>query len=255
MRHFIALVGLLAFSYVSGPLALAATEEGFLGLILKQETPTKVVVKGTASGASAQKAGVKDEDVLESFKGKKVQNIGEFIKTVKATKPGSFETLKIKRAGKTIAFKLLVVSRETFLGAGIDAMKGKQIPELTATSVATNEKFVLSKLAGTPVVLELWATWCPACAANIPVLEAVAKKYDGKVKVVALSFESPAKVRTFFGDHKVAYDLVATESTDRNLSFMNNSSIPKFIVINAKGIVVEVLHQAQDLGAVLDKLD
>ena len=105
------------------------------------------------------------------------------------------------------------------------------------------------------MVLELWATWCPACEANIPVLDAVAKKYSGHVKVVALSFESPAKVREFFKERKVDYDLVATESTDTNLSFMNNSSIPKFIVINSKGTVVEVMHRADELGAVLDQLN
>ncbi|MBI3558435.1 MAG: hypothetical protein HY074_19370, partial [Deltaproteobacteria bacterium] len=89
---------------------------------------------------------------------------------------------------------------------------------------------------------------------NIPDLEAVAKKYSGKVKIVALSFESTAKVKAFFKDHAPAYDLVATESNDQNLSYMNNSTIPKFIVVDAKGIVVQVLQRAADLDPILEQM-
>ena len=145
MSQYLRLVAVFVFCSVFTPMALATQPEG---LILTQESPNQVVVKGLASGASAQKAGVKEGDVLVSLKGKKVTIISKFISQTKATKPGKKVTLEVRRAGKVIAFKLLVVSRETFLGAGIDAMKGKQIPELVATNVATNEKFELSKLAG-----------------------------------------------------------------------------------------------------------
>lgn len=35
--------------------------------------------------------------------------------------------------------------------------------------------------AKTPVVLDLYGTWCPPCKALAPILEALAAKYEGKV--------------------------------------------------------------------------
>ncbi len=37
--------------------------------------------------------------------------------------------------------------------------------------------------AGTPVLVDFWATWCAPCKAIAPTIDAVAEEYDGKVKV------------------------------------------------------------------------
>ena len=234
--------------------AFARVDEGFLGLVLNQNSKTEVGVKGLASGASAQKAGVKDGDVIVAYMGKSVHTVEALIKAVKATAPGRTEKLTIKRDGKQIVFNILIVSRDTFLGAGIEALKGKKAPDLTVTNVLTQEKIELSKLVGTPVIIELWATWCPACVGNIPKLSELATKRKGHLRVLALSFEEPEKVRKFFSENKVSYDLVTLDPTNLNLSFMNNSSIPKFIIIDAKGVVVEITQSAANADEVLEHL-
>lgn len=40
---------------------------------------------------------------------------------------------------------------------------------------------------GTPVLLEFWATWCENCRALEPQIQAVAKKYAGKLKLVGVA--------------------------------------------------------------------
>lgn len=52
-----------------------------------------------------------------------------------------------------------------------------------------------SELQGQVVVLNLWATWCPPCKAEMPSLDALWKKYRGKAGVYCLSEEPVEAVR------------------------------------------------------------
>ncbi|MDP1617470.1 TlpA disulfide reductase family protein [Phenylobacterium sp.] len=81
----------------------------------------------------------------------------------------------------------------------------------------------LSAFRGEVVVLNLWATWCPPCVAEMPTLAALAAHYEGQpVRVLAVSIDRPDDVdraRAFIGQHaplefysdpnmKLAFDLV-----------------------------------------------
>ncbi len=66
---------------------------------------------------------------------------------------------------------------------------------ITAT---TDENFLVDVLqADKPVLVDFWAPWCGPCKAIAPVLEELAKEYEGKVKFVKLNVddnnETPAK--------------------------------------------------------------
>lgn len=44
-----------------------------------------------------------------------------------------------------------------------------------------------------PVVVDVWATWCGPCRAYGPVVEEVAKEYDGKIRFVKLDADENDK--------------------------------------------------------------
>jgi thiol-disulfide isomerase/thioredoxin len=74
--------------------------------------------------------------------------------------------------------------------------KGAAMPEFVLKDPAGKE-LRLSSLAGKPVLINLWATWCAPCVAELPMLDGLAKQ--GRVRVLTISqdMSDPAKVADF----------------------------------------------------------
>jgi thiol-disulfide isomerase/thioredoxin len=106
--------------------------------------------------------------------------------------------------------------------------------------------FRLSDYKDKVVVLDLWATWCNPCRAEIPHLVDLSKEYGGKgVQVVGLTTESPQsdteKVRDFAKEMNINYKLGWARG-DMAVALMNGRpSIPQTFVIGPGGSIL--FHQ------------
>jgi thiol-disulfide isomerase/thioredoxin len=84
--------------------------------------------------------------------------------------------------------------------------KGSEIPDLVFSDAA-GKKLELAKLKGKPVLINLWATWCAPCVAEMPALDRLAASKGDAIHVVTVSqdLRQPEKVAAFFKERKLAW--------------------------------------------------
>lgn len=79
------------------------------------------------------------------------------------------------------------------------ALAGEPIPALSFADPA-GASLDLASLEGTPVLVNLWATWCAPCVVEMPLLDDLAGAMEGRLRVVTVSQDvrGPDLVAPFF---------------------------------------------------------
>lgn len=57
----------------------------------------------------------------------------------------------------------------------------------------------VTKEAGMPVLVDFWATWCGPCKLQSPIIEEIAKEFDGKVKVGSMDVDANPQTSQKYG--------------------------------------------------------
>ncbi|MBL8781230.1 MAG: TlpA family protein disulfide reductase [Alphaproteobacteria bacterium] len=99
-------------------------------------------------------------------------------------------------------------------------------------------KVTLEKFRGKIVVLNLWATWCTPCVAEMPMLDRLQQQLEGVgVVVVALSIDrgGPEVVREFFDEHEIEHLAVYVDPTMRAQNDVSAIGLPTTIIIDREG--------------------
>ena len=64
--------------------------------------------------------------------------------------------------------------------------KGSAIPDVTVSDPA-GQQLKLASLTGKPLLINLWATWCAPCIAELPTLNRISNRADMNLQVVTVS--------------------------------------------------------------------
>ncbi len=121
---------------------------------------------------------------------------------------------------------------------------GMASPQFIAYENYAGGKNSLSDFLGKYVYIDIWATWCSPCVAEIPYLEKLEKKYhDKNIAFVSISIDSKRgydKWRKMIKEKQMkGVQLIADKDYDSDfIKAYNINGIPKFILLDPKGLIL-----------------
>jgi thiol-disulfide isomerase/thioredoxin len=120
---------------------------------------------------------------------------------------------------------------------------GFAAPEFTLRT-PDDEEYTLSELKGSAVLVNLWATWCPPCRAEMPAIEKMYQEYkDQGLVVLAVNMtyqDDPANVEPFIQEYGLTFPILLEETGDVGAAYQMRS-LPSTYFINRAGIIQEVV--------------
>ncbi len=120
------------------------------------------------------------------------------------------------------------------------AAVGENAPAFILTT-RDGKKFDLLEQKGKVVIISYWATWCPPCREELPVLEALWRTYHSQgLEIVAVSVDNGSMLTHVKQAVKVFTMPIAMESAVTKNDLSPFDSVPKLFVIGKDGKVKSV---------------
>lgn len=173
---------------------------------------------------------------------------------------------------KVLFFLLLMTAVIGRAQTSLDLLPvGTEAPDFTVTNSKTGEKiFQLSDcknkttkdgqtVAGVWTVLDFWASWCPDCRRDMPMVKEIFDKYNTKVQLVGVSFDTDeARMKKYLADNNYIWlqycEFKKWKETKISKDY-HISWIPTSYLIDPDGKVCFATVKAEEMMQKLDSLD
>lgn len=118
-------------------------------------------------------------------------------------------------------------------GERIRSLPDIRLPDPSGREIASNS------WAGKVVVVNFWATWCPPCLREMPMLVRLQDTFDtGRLQVVGIAIDSPEAVRRFLAERDINYQILLGDARAVALSQRlgnRTSGLPFTVVFDHMG--------------------
>lgn len=123
---------------------------------------------------------------------------------------------------------------------GVDV--GKKAPDYVAHHLGTGDSVSLHKAAeGQVTLVNIWATWCVPCRAEMPAMEQLYKDLGPKgLRIIAISIDegSPKDVQEFVKELGLTFDILQDRSGDIQRVFQT-TGVPESFLLDKDGVIVK----------------
>jgi thiol-disulfide isomerase/thioredoxin len=138
------------------------------------------------------------------------------------------------------------------LSEGLDLISPPTDPPDAAFSMQDGSTHHLSEFKGRGMVVNMWATWCAPCVAEMPALEALSKALaPHDIAVLPLSSDRGGAnaVQSWYQAHNITALPVLLDPKGAMARAFNARGIPTTVIIDTAGKVVARLEGAADWSA------
>ena len=115
----------------------------------------------------------------------------------------------------------------------LDQLPDFRLPDVSGRELASSE------WAGKVLVLNFWATWCPPCLRELPLLEEVQQaSKEASLQVVGIAIDSKEEVERFLSEHPVSFPILLgdTEAVDMSRRLGNRlQGLPYTVIFDHRG--------------------
>jgi cytochrome oxidase Cu insertion factor (SCO1/SenC/PrrC family)/thiol-disulfide isomerase/thioredoxin len=114
----------------------------------------------------------------------------------------------------------------------------------------------INALRGYPIVINIWAQWCPACRSEFPLFAQASARYGRRVAFLGVDTnDSAADGRSFLAQHQVSYPSYQSSSTQLE-SLAVVQGMPMTIYLNRAGEVIwRHIAEYQSLGSLENDIE
>ncbi len=114
--------------------------------------------------------------------------------------------------------------------------RGMAAPDF-AISGPDGEAIRLSDFEGQPLLVNLWATWCAPCIAEMPTLDRLADQEDGRIKILTISqdLQGAEVVTPFMAERNFRHLEPWLDEDNAMLAAVESETLPVTILYDEEG--------------------
>lgn len=121
--------------------------------------------------------------------------------------------------------------------------KGFLAPDFTLAT-PSGTKYTLSELRGKAVLVNIWATWCPPCRAEMPSIQKFYQQYQSQGFVVlgvnSTIQDNPLDIVPFVTQYGLTFPILLDETGELGPKY-NLRSLPSSFFVNRDGTIADVV--------------
>ena len=133
---------------------------------------------------------------------------------------------------------------------------GDSLPNFTFNTADSQQK-TPDNFKGKKIVYIAWASWCPDCQQELPILNELRKEYQDSIEFILVNLlvkgETPEKAQAFLKEKGLEFNYYS----DKEKSFqkaLEIHSIPTMIFVGQDGTIKHVIDEVKDKATIEEAL-